>query len=305
MAKKRSREESKLCETSVSHSNQEEDTSSWFCLDNNPHLEQTRGINNIKTVEEYDLNRVLRDSSPQMPYRRRANETKSVVHWGQRKLLLSEIEFLSKFAHDGITCVYAGAAPGTHITFLADLFPEVHFVLIDPSDFSIEPSSQITTRQEFMTDNIAKEFKNMRTLLISDIRSADWRIMNNQQLEETIARDMQWQMDWHLHMSPIAALLKFRLPWFEGITTYLDGDIYLPVWGPQTTTESPTQEDSLSESIIRLIEAITIACNGKNTPRSTSYRTLIDWQRTSNNFRRKIFDVENLQIIELDEETKC
>jgi hypothetical protein len=32
-------------------------------------------------------------------------------------------------------------------------------------------------------------------------------------------------------------MLKFRLPWDKGSTTYLDGDIYLPVWGGQTTTE--------------------------------------------------------------------
>lgn len=33
-------------------------------------------------------------------------------------------------------------------------------------------------------------------------------------------------------------MLKFRLPWKDGITKYLKGKIYLPVWGRQTTTET-------------------------------------------------------------------
>ncbi|EGD80335.1 hypothetical protein PTSG_10588 [Salpingoeca rosetta] len=33
-------------------------------------------------------------------------------------------------------------------------------------------------------------------------------------------------------------MLKFRLSWKPGKTEYLDGDIYLPVWGPITTTEA-------------------------------------------------------------------
>jgi len=32
-------------------------------------------------------------------------------------------------------------------------------------------------------------------------------------------------------------MLKFRLPWDAGASEYLDGDVYLPVWGPQSTTE--------------------------------------------------------------------
>ena len=32
-------------------------------------------------------------------------------------------------------------------------------------------------------------------------------------------------------------MLKFRLPYDKERSEYLSGDIYLPVWGPQTTTE--------------------------------------------------------------------
>lgn len=33
-------------------------------------------------------------------------------------------------------------------------------------------------------------------------------------------------------------MLKFRLPWGDGESEYLNGKIMLPVWGPQTTTEA-------------------------------------------------------------------
>ena len=32
-------------------------------------------------------------------------------------------------------------------------------------------------------------------------------------------------------MNPFKAMLKFRFPYTAGKTEYLDGDIYLPVWG--------------------------------------------------------------------------
>eukprot|EP00961_Rhodomonas_salina_P002887 39493-Rhodomonas_salina.1 len=60
-----------------------------------------------------------------MPYRRRQGEEKTVVHWGQRKLLLSELEFLTAHGAAGATVVYAGAAPGTHTRYLLELFPDL------------------------------------------------------------------------------------------------------------------------------------------------------------------------------------
>ena len=46
-----------------------------------------------------------------------ASERKTARHFGQRKLLISEIEFLTMHARFNDTVVYAGAAPGTHIDF--------------------------------------------------------------------------------------------------------------------------------------------------------------------------------------------
>lgn len=72
----------------------------------------------------------------------------------------------------------------------------------------------------------------------SDIRSAESQTMSEEETEEHILDDMSSQMRWIDIMKPQMSMLKFRLSWKPGKTRYLAGDIYLPVWGPITTTES-------------------------------------------------------------------
>ena len=204
-----------------------------------PHLDQLKGTRYIQRHQN-DLPRILSSDFPRQKYRRRKGEYKSTLHWGQRKLLMSEIEFLTKYTtfEQNITCVYAGAAPGTHISFLSELFPNVSFVLIDPSDFSINETKNIKIRQEFMTELIAHEYSNLNILFISDVRSIDHRLANSlNDLEKGVNQDMTNQMTWHLIINPIAGMYKFRLPWNDNISEYLKGDICFPVWGPQNTTE--------------------------------------------------------------------
>jgi hypothetical protein len=81
------------------------------------------------------------------------------IHWGQRKLLMCEIEFLCKHAKSGDTVVYAGAAPGRHILTLAELlFPELDFQLYDPAPFNIRPSRNVGIHQECFTRECAQKF---------------------------------------------------------------------------------------------------------------------------------------------------
>ncbi len=77
-----------------------------------------------------------------------------MLHWGQRKLLMSEIEFLTLHATPGCVVVYAGAAPGLHCAFLSDMFPEVRqFILVDPSPFSVRNGCR--TRAGFVLQSLS------------------------------------------------------------------------------------------------------------------------------------------------------
>jgi hypothetical protein len=159
---------------------------------------------------------------------------------------MSEIEFLTLYSDDSknYLVVYAGAAPGTHIKYLHDLFPHLSFYLVDPAPFTVKPNSRITIHQTLFTDKLAKQLfkmsqqKGQTILFVSDIRTADPDLLSSKEVEAAVKEDMQKQMDWTQLLSAERAMLKFRLPWDAGTTNYLDGDIYLPVWGPTATTEA-------------------------------------------------------------------
>lgn len=88
-------------------------------LEDNRHVQQTilnkrAGYKSVCSPRT-DFDRVLLPDMKEEPYRRRQQEEKTVIHWGQRKLMLSEIEFLSLHGHRSRFVVYAGGAPGTHM----------------------------------------------------------------------------------------------------------------------------------------------------------------------------------------------
>ena len=178
-------------------------------------------------------------NAPREKYRRRQGEKKTVIHWGQRKLLLSEIEFITMFYDECKTVVYAGAAPGTHITYLSELFPNIMFILVDPAPFTVKETNKININQQLFNDDFASKFSGKEgVLFISDIRATDYNEEDEDKHQEEVQRDMDDQKRWHEIMKPVASMLKFRLPWTPGNRRYLDGTIYLPVFGPITTTES-------------------------------------------------------------------
>jgi cap2 methyltransferase len=219
-----------------------EDMPDWQKVENNPHVAEIM-LNRDQHYEvDMKFERVLRNSAKRRKYFRRVDMHKTTIHWGQRKLLLSEIEFFTLIGEKGLrdaVVVYAGAAPGTHISYLASLFPYVSFILVDPAPFSIVPTGKIEILQELFTDELARDLRQAfdKIYFISDIRTADPDRHNEFQIETKVKHDMQAQMKWHRLLRSRRSMLKFRLPWDFSRSVYLDGDIYLPVWGPQTTTE--------------------------------------------------------------------
>lgn len=197
------------------------------------------------------LYRILHTEMKREKYQRRTKEIKNVIHWGQRKLLLSEIEFLTIYCNKSkslkpIYVIYAGAAPGTHILYLAKLFPSVHFELYDPREFStkLQQCSRIKTHVQYFMDETANEWKSGNhpdkiILFISDIRTGDTETMTSEEVEERVKIDNQWQLNWYNIMAPKLSMFKFRLPYdSDNQTEYLYGDIYLGVYAPATSTET-------------------------------------------------------------------
>ena len=81
--------------------------------------------------------------------------TSQNIHAGQRKLLMSEIQFMTRVhiersqryryiqADSPFLCIYAGACPCTHLDMLMEMFPNVCFVLVDPAFSKLHHAQQV------------------------------------------------------------------------------------------------------------------------------------------------------------------
>jgi hypothetical protein len=190
------------------------------------------------------FSRILEHGAPVKKYFRRKTDFKRLLHWGQLKLLLTEIEFLTlieKYKSEiqnntRTTFIYAGAAPGDHIPYLARLFPNVIFELYDPNDFIVKDTKMIKTHVQFFTDKDAEYWESSKhndkfIVFCSDIRMEP-------ATEENVQKNMDMQLDWWKIMQPELSMVKFRLPWKQGKTLYPDGDIYIQPFPGPTSTET-------------------------------------------------------------------
>ena len=188
----------------------------------------------------------LDQTSETMEYVLNEKEFRPYLHWGQLKLLLSEIGFLT-MVHKHVAgdeamkklpiyCIYAGAAPGHHIKKLSEMFPSVNFVLYDPNEFVIEQSANITIFQDFFLDTDAIKWSSANNtdklvFFVSDIRTFP-------ATEQTVAENMEMQKLWIDIMQPVLSMVKFRLPWDTSTTEYLEGEIYRQAFSPLRSSET-------------------------------------------------------------------
>ena len=161
------------------------------------------------------------DLTFQSQYLSDARDFQSRCHWGQKKLLLSEIQFLTKVCQKLNTkslkdyaVVYAGAAHGFHFPILYNLFPDLIWLLYDPARFSKEAGmhpqkEKVKIFNQFFTDETIKHAKqnseNRKILFISDIRLTPD--------EEAVMKDMISQAKWGTDLEADYMLLKYKVPY--------------------------------------------------------------------------------------------
>jgi hypothetical protein len=176
-------------------------------------------------------------------------------HLGQLKLFFSELLFLAMHAKPGDRVVYVGAAPGYHITKLADLFPDVMFDLWDPREFEVEKRSNISTHQAFFTDVVANTYAQSkeRILVMCDIRTLRIAKLKKagdiESMDELVDDDMRMQKNWCQIIKPAYAYLKFRLPYEIPKTKYLKGTIFLQPYS-KVSTEARLLTNNYSDQIL-------------------------------------------------------
>ena len=156
---------------------------------------------------------------------------------------MSEIDFLTDFAYVSCdtTVLYVGAGPGNHIPILIDMFKDrvSKWILFDKTPFAFAASPNVEIHNRYFSDEDAHFFacNYKRLLFICDIRNLNHGLFDAAASEAAVADDMEKQARWARDLHAAKSMLKFRLPYTEGTSTYLKGDLRFPVWGPQTTTE--------------------------------------------------------------------
>ena len=194
---------------------------------------------------------ILNEEDEQLEYRRRRDDEKTCVSYGQRKLLLSLVSFLSKHTKNlnSPLLVYVGAAPGLNIGICTHLFPNIEWHLYDPARFAIgtDVKRNVFVYQKYFDDETAKYWaerrKGRHLIFISDIRTADYtKAKDLNENEDNIELDMRMQRTWVEILRPDVTQLKFRLSYVlderEKEYEYFDGVIYLQPFAPQTSTET-------------------------------------------------------------------
>ena len=192
-----------------------------------------------------DLVRLYNDNLPYLEYKEDTLKKKPKLHWGQRKLLMSEIDFLTRY-YDRYDkgkkyLIYIGASPGHHINYLIKMFPDIHYILYDVVNTAVELGDNVEFHRKFFTDEEAEKYKNMNIFFVCDIRCLDIRRIKKKnmqkEMDEIIYDDMMKQKRWCKIIKPKSALLKFRLSWNTPKTTYFDGDLYFQIWHGRDSSE--------------------------------------------------------------------
>jgi len=163
-------------------------------------------------------------------------EVKTVVHSEYRRLLISEIEFLTEYGEEDSLVLYAEAAPGSHINYLSSLFPSIRFVLFSDSEFDCQETDKIQIRKESLTEKIAEEYAGNDVLFIDNIVRADPTKYSFKETERIAKEDLEKKLKIYQILKPKWSLLNFRLPYEPGKTMFLDGKLYLPVWSRQRSS---------------------------------------------------------------------
>ena len=176
-------------------------------------------------------------------YELTAPKPRTVVHWGQLKMLLTTILFLINVidkTDKEVHIIYAGSAPGDNIHLIFELFPNTIWYLIDPRKHfeKIYEHKQVKEIiEDYFTNETALYFanKNISTnhklLFISDIRV--------EPSDDGIIKDQTQQIEWHKIIKPMYSWFKFRCPY--NINTkykYYKGINYLQPYAPISSTET-------------------------------------------------------------------
>lgn len=141
----------------------------------------------------------IKDLSSDLPY------TEDIrflnCHLGQRKLLLTEIEFYARFVRESKNklVIYAGSASCEHLPAILELFPDLKFILVDPNYHAVNAEQKYIYQRpeiinqdnhEYFTSFLKKQ-NNDRKKKLSEIikRNQETQFIYNDKKEDIYDKD--------------------------------------------------------------------------------------------------------------------
>ena len=220
---------------------------------------------------------------------------KSIVHYGQLKLFLANVQLINKYWDSEKIpkpkLLYIGSAPGSWVLFFAEMFPTFELHLYDSTPFDVtlqgfdmnnpkinvehkSNRADIYLYKRYFVEDDVKMWKETAdsTFLVSDIRPLTYNCENESEVHDDMMRQQKWVTD----INPIYSQLKFKLPYKETDTnmySYLDGRIYFQSFVGHSSTEARLVSQrpyNMTEYNFKEYEAImfyhnTVIRNIKNT----------------------------------------
>ena len=234
---------------------------------------------------------------------------------GQRKLLISEINFLTRYSHLADTILYVGAAPGTHLNVLIELFPNINkWIFYDPQPIKVNRdshSAKVVVINKYFTEENAAEYSDQNVLFISDIRSLPRNVDKPPPdvADQAIIRDMKLQKDCVTNGKFLMSLLKFRMPWKGSDTTYFDGRLFIEPWSGEYSPELRLITNGLNQKIYSHSKLDNQMYHYNRNVRPTIYQKLKD-MNLKHHYRDQLIELEvvksylkNIRRIREDDES--
>ena len=203
----------------------------------------------------------ITDKSPEKEYSDNY-KNKSCIHIGQLKLLHHEIKLIEQTLYElwgtgrlsmndnkyaecdrPIVVIAPGGAAGHHFMQSTVLLPDIKFELYDPHPFEEQLINypNVSTFTGYFTDETAtmlrdKYSKDHVIIIVSDIRTADYKTSTKDRVEEDIHSDMKMQDKWFRIINPDFCIYKFRTEYDykQKIKPYngLKGELYFQITPP-------------------------------------------------------------------------
>ncbi|CAL6001356.1 Conserved_hypothetical protein [Hexamita inflata] len=173
------------------------------------------------------------DSAPQMQYKRRSGEIKTVAYDRFMSVLLQFIEFMSMSPNSDIVMNRLSQFPNIYL-ILAELFPNVTFHVFEIFQKPNVVHERVNFYNFSVTDDKFSLVKPKKEFLFVYEPSVPVKQLTVDEANQQFNKQLETQKMQFQQLNPILAMLQFELPWNDSTISFFQGEIMLPLMNSAT-----------------------------------------------------------------------